>query len=243
MIVGAALLLSAWGPKAPPAHIRSIGIIAALGDTCMFEQIPDTRFDWLLPPKAKFLEITDWGIDDEIIRSIDNLLGPHYKMQTIAIEHQDFDSWTYDSIGRHIRELPIPETPVDAYLLVLRDWRHDAIGGTNHQVGGLGFYRRDRDGHAGRFGVFASYRLVLVDADSGRLIASRPANIPHDRLPWLTTGASVWPRTPNDLTPAGKTELLADFNRLIAETLPTTLGSLGLVTRDRRGHMDTSTGK
>jgi len=221
--VAAVALLSGAGPKPLSPAIRSIGIIAALGDTCMFEDVPDVAFEWIKPPKAHFLEISDWGIDDEVTNTITKQLSPRYKVQSIAIEHQDFDAWTYESLARRIRELPIPETPVDAYLLVLRDWRHDAIGNTDHQLGGLGLYRRDRRGGADRFGVYVSYRLVLLNAINGNLIASHPALSPDGRLPWLRAAPSLWPPNTNDPTDAQKHELQADFLRLIDATLPPTL--------------------
>ena len=225
---GAALLLSGVGPGAQTPTIHSIGIIAALGDTCMFERVPDEAIEWIAPPQAGFLEISDWSIDEDVTNAIMTLLGRHYRVQSIAIEHQDFDAWTYHSLARHIRELPIPETPVDAYLLVLRDWRHDSIGNTDHEVGGLGLYRRDRRGGGTRFGVFASYRLVLLNANSGNLITSRPALSPDGRLPWLRAGSALWPQTPNDLTDAERQELRTDFLKLIDETLPHTLRKMNL---------------
>ena len=82
-----------------------------------------SRFEWISPPQASFLEISDWGIDDTVTAEITKLLSARYKVQSIAIEHQDFDTWTYDTLSRRIRELPVPETPIDAYLLILRDWR------------------------------------------------------------------------------------------------------------------------
>jgi hypothetical protein len=213
-------------PQQP--NVRSIGIIAALGDTCMFERVPNSRFEWIAPPEASFLEISDWGIDDAVTRAIAATLGAHYRVQNIVIEHQDFDTWTYESLAKYIRELPVPEISVDAYLVVLRDWRADEIGGSDHQVAGLGIYRRDmRDGDK-RFGVFASWRLVLVDPDSGNVIASRPALLADGGLPWLPAAPALWPRTQNDLTDAQRRTLQADFLTLINATLPRTLRQVGL---------------
>jgi hypothetical protein len=229
--LGVFMLLSGAGPDASPSRVQSIGVIVALGDACMFERIPDTAFDWIAPPRANFLEISDWGIDDEVANTITRQLAARYKVQTIAVEHQDFDAWTYNSLQRRIRELPIPETSVDAYLLVLRDWRPDAIGDTDHEVGGLGLYRRDGPGRDDRFGVFASYRIVLLAADSGYLIASRPALL-SGRLPWLPAKPSLWPRRPNDVTASQQKILTTDFKTLIDLTLPSTLRRLGLVPTD-----------
>jgi hypothetical protein len=223
-----ATALCAAGPKLASHAIKSVGIIAALGDTCMFERVQNKPFEWIAPPEASFLEISGWGIDDDVTTAIAKRLGPRYRVQAITIEHQDFDTWTWESLSRRIRELPIPQSPVDAYLLVLRDWQHDEIGGTDHELGGLGLYRRDLQGGDRRLGVFASYRLLLADPDSGNIIASRPALLPDGALSWLPAAASLWPRNQNDLTEAQHRTLQSGFVKLIDESLPNTLNQLGL---------------
>jgi hypothetical protein len=226
-VLGFWVFLGAWAPKAPHLDIKSIGIIAAVGDTCMFEHVSNRPFEWIGPPQASFLEISDWGIDNEVTSSIAAALGPAYRTQSIAVENQVFDTWTYDSLSHHIRELPAPETPVDAYLLVLRDWRADAIGGSDHQLGGLGFYRRDFADGRKRFGVFASYRLVLMEPDHGGVIASRAALRPNGQLPSLRATPALWPRTQNDLTAEQRETLQAQIVKLLQESLPVTLKQLG----------------
>ena len=228
----AALLLGAWVPRPPHLQIHSIGIIAAVGDTCMFEHVSNRTFQWIGAPEASFLEISDWGIDDEVTKTIAAALAPAYRTQSIAIEHQDFDTWTYDSLRRRIRELPVPETPVDAYLLILRNWRGDDIGGSVHQLGGLGFYRRDFSGGSKRYGVFASYRLMLLEPQRGGIIASRAALQPNGRLPWLPISPALWPRTQNYLSVAQRETLHHDFLHLLDTTLPTALRKLGLRVAD-----------
>ena len=223
--------LCASAPNAPHVDIRSIGIIAALGDTCMFERVGNAPFEWIGSPQASFLEVSDWGIDDAVIKAITGTLDTHYTIQSIAIEHQDFDTWTDHSLALRVRELPVPETPVDAYLLILRDWRGDEIGNSSHQVAGLGLYRRDLPHGGRRTAVFASYRLVVVEPDRGRIIASRAVSLPDGRLPWLAISPALWPRTQNDLSGAQRETLQADFIKLIDATLPFTLPRLGLQTK------------
>lgn len=226
---GAIIVLSGQARDPSLPKIKSIGVIAAIGDTCMFERIPDRPFAWIAPPQASFLGISDWGLDDEVTDAITKRLKTRYRVQTISFEHQDFDAWTYQSLARHIRELPLPETPVDAYLLVLRDWRHDDIGGTNHDVGGLGLYRRDVDRRAPRVGVFASWRLVLANPDNGSIIATLPALLPDGRLPWLPAAPSFWSRSQNDLTGTQRRTLRSDFAELVDASLPGTLKRMGFV--------------
>ena len=225
----ACIALAGATTKPSQSNIKSIGIIAALGDTCMFERVTDAPFQWIAPPQAHFLEISDWGIDDDIAADIAKFLGKRYLVQSIPIEHQDFDTWSYVSLARHIRELPLPAERVDAYLVVLRDWRADEIGGSDHQVGGLGLYQRDLRGRGERLGVFASYRLVLVDPDNGNVIASQPALLPNGRMLWLSATPALWPHTQNELSDAQHRALQTDFRKLIEATLPRALQRLGLL--------------
>ena len=227
----AGFLLSAWTPKPLHVGINSIGIIAALGDTCMFERVTDAPFQWIRPPKANFLEISDWGIDDELTKAVEVALAPRYLVQSTAIEHQGFDTWTNATLSRRIRELPVPETPVDAYLLILRDWRGDDIGNSDHQLAGLGLYRRDQPSGRTRYGVFASYRLILMEWNRGRILASRAALLPSGRLPWTAASSALWPRTQNDLSDAQRDTMHRAFLKLIDTTLPATLSKLGLQVR------------
>lgn len=232
MAIVALLAAAAFGHAgAKPAAIHSLGIIAALGDTCMFERVPDRAFQSIAPPEASFLEISDWGIDDSVEHEIARSLGGRVRVQSIDISKQDFDTWTYESLGRHIRELPLPEIPVDAYLLILRDWRSDEIGGSDHEIGGLGLYRRDFSGGSRRFGVFASYRLLLANPDTGEIIAEVPALLPNGKLPWLPAAPSLWPPTQNDLSDVQRLELRNDFVKLIGATLPFALRKLEQQTR------------
>jgi len=224
------LVLAAWAPKPAHLHIKSVGVIAALGDTCMFVHVRDTPFQWIGPPEAGFLEISDWGLDDEVAKLVETALGPRYNVQSIPIEHQDFDTWSYASLTRRVRELPVPVTPVDAYLLVLRDWHPDAIGGSDHHLVGLGLYRNDLVHGRGRYGEFAAYRLVLMEPDRGKVLASVPGILLTAEFPTLPAKPTLWPRTQNDLTDRQRETLRENFLSLMVNSLPVTLEWLGLAT-------------
>jgi hypothetical protein len=230
VLLALCLILCAWVPKPPRRDINSIGIIAAVGGTCLFEHVSDAAFESIGPPEATFLEISDQGIDDAVTNIVATRLSPRYRVQPITIEHQDFDTWTYESLARYIRGLPVPEAPVDAYLLILRDWRSDEIGGSDHPLAGLGLYRRDFRGSQ-RYGVFASYRLVLMEPERGGIVASRAALLPDGHLPSLPAASWLWPRTQNNLTGAQRDALHADFLKLINESLPGALKQLGFATK------------
>ena len=224
--------LSGAGPQtqALPAHtkIRTVGIISAIGDTLMFERVSNSWYEWIGPPATSFLEITDWGLDDFVDREATAALSKHFAVKPVSYAEADFDTWSWSSLVRRLRELPLPVDDIDAYVVILRDWRGDEIGNSVHQIAGLGVYRRDYSRRPPRLGVFASYRIAIVDAHSYDILASREALMPDGHLPWAAVAQSLWPRTQNDLTDAQRTALQVDLNKLIDETLKSTLRQLAL---------------
>ena len=214
------------GSIPPHAKIKTIGIISAIGDTLMFEHVREGAFEWMGPPDASFLEIADWGIDDLVTRETTAALAKRFTVKPVTFEEGDFDSWTYKTLARDIRELPLPDDDIDAYVVILRDWRYDEIGNSVHQAAGLGLYRRDAGGSE-HVGAYASYRIVIVDARNYEIIASRAALLPDGKLPWIQISPSLWPTTQNDLTDAQNKSLRNDLTRLLDETLTPTLRKMG----------------
>lgn len=231
----AALGLLAWflsaaapsfGDPAPFGHrIKTLAVIPALGGTFLFEHLKAKPFEWLGPPDSRFLETSDWGLDQMILQKATAALGSRYSVKPIAFDAANFSTWNERLLRRNTLDLN-GDPAIDAYVLVLRDWRGDAIGHSIHDLGGLGLYRRD--GRNRIYGVFACYRIVVVNALTGDVMASRPALLPNGGLPWLTVDSELWPRTPNDLTPRQRATLIADETRLIGQTLGPALKAIGL---------------
>jgi len=229
----AALLLGASGPyttRLSPLDyrtIKTVAVISALGNTFLFERVPDKTFAWLGPPDSHFLEISDWRIDPSIEKTVSTALAGRFTVKPIVFRPADFSTWDYSNLKSAALGLN-GDPAIDAYVLILRDWRPDAIGYSVHWLGGLGLYRKDRmNGHP-KVGVFASYRIVVVDALTGDTIASRPALLPNDKLPWLPVGPTLWPKTPNDMTNAQRAELSTAETKLIEATLLPTLAAMRL---------------
>jgi hypothetical protein len=222
----ALLTLSGAGPYTqslpPHTRIKTVAIISAVGESFMFEHVRAAPFEWIGAPDTSFLEISDWGMDDLVSREATMVLSKRFAVKPVKYEEADFDTWTWASLPRTIRELPLPEDDIDAYVLILRDWHPDEIGHSVHQIAGLGLYKRDLAG----LGVYAAYRIVVVDAHTYEVIASRRALTTDGRLPWGPTGPSLWPKTQNDVTDAQKTTLQAGLNALIDHTLAPTLQGL-----------------
>lgn len=219
---------------APPAdEMRSVAVISAIGETFMFEHVRDRAFEWFGPPDASFLEVSDWGIDDLVVRDATAFLSRRFKVVAAKYQEADFDTWTPFNLTRHIRELPLPDDTVDAYILILRDWRADEIGCSVHDIGGLGLYRRDGSGGA-KVGVYAAWRVVIVDAHSDEILASQPAVLAGGRLPWLPAAELVSPNTQNDLSDGEKSILQAGVKTLLQRTfVPTLTRALADIRRPR----------
>jgi hypothetical protein len=224
----ASLFLIAAGPRLAPEqlrHFRTVAVISALGNSFQFERVPDTSFEWLHAPDSRFLETSDWGIDPLVEKTLTENLSRRFKVEPIAYRPADFSTWNATLLRRATLDLN-GDPGIDAYVVVLRDWRHDEIGESVHRLGGLGLYRRD--GREAKYGVYASYRIVVVDALTGAVLASRAAVLSNGALPWLPAGAALWPKTPNDLSGAQRSILAADEKKLVGATLLRTLIQMNL---------------
>ncbi len=153
-------------------HIRTIAVIPALGATFLFEHVSDKPYEWIGPPDSHFLEISDWALDAHIGRTVTDALGARFAVKPAAFETANFSSWNDWLLKRATLNLNV-DPAIDAYVLILRDWCPDTIGYSVHPLGGLGLYRRD--GKRAISGAFACYRIVVVDALTGDIIASRAA--------------------------------------------------------------------
>jgi len=220
-----AFLLTAPGPYAqrlpPHSNIKTVGIISAIGQSFMIERVPASPLQWLGPPDASFLDIGDWSVDARVTREATQALSKKFSVRSVAFEEADFDSWTWPNLLDRIAQLPVPMENIDAYVVILRDWRGDEIGGSVHQLAGLGLYSRQS-----RTGVFASYRIAVIDARSDSIVASRAVLTRDGQLPWIPVAPAVWPRRRYDLTTAQISLLQTDVRVLIDKTLVPTLDEI-----------------
>lgn len=217
------------GTLSPPdlARIRTVAIISAIGESFAFERVRPSAFEWFAPPDTRYLEISDWKIDDDVTRQVSALLSKRVAIKKVFFERADFGTWNYAILRQNIFKLN-GDPGIDAYILILRDWHYDAIGHSVHDLQGFGLYRRDSTSGEVPNGVYASYRIVIIDANTGAIFASRAAEMPDGSLPWMETPASLWPKTPNDLTDAQQKSLATDLALLIGKTLPRTLAGMKL---------------
>ena len=200
------------------AGIKTVGIISAIGHTFTFEHVCASPLQWLEPPDTSFLEISDWGLDALVTHEAVDILSKKFHVKPVSFEEADFDSWTWPNLLHRIDELPLPIDDIDAYIVILRDWRGDEIGKSVQQLAGLGFYRRDTPGSP-RLGIFASYRIVVLDARSPAIVASLAVLAHGGELPWSPATADLWPNTQNDMTDGQRKTIQVNVRRLIENTL------------------------
>jgi hypothetical protein len=207
-------------------HIKTVGVISAVGQTFLFQHIRDARFEWFGPPDSHFLEISDWALDSLVTREVTTALAKRFAIKPVFYDPADFSAWDDGLLRHHTLDLNV-DPAIDAYVLILRDWRRDEIGHSVHDLGGLGVYRRD-EAKGVKLGLFASYRIAVVDALTGKTIASRAALFPDGALPWMPIAPALWPATQNDLTDKQSALLTADETKLIEATLLPTLSAMNL---------------
>jgi len=226
--------VGAAGPytRGVPAHtkIKTVAIISAIGETFMFEHVRASPFEWIGPPETSFLEISDWGLDDLVTREATAALSGRFSVKPVTYDEAEFDTWTWPMLVRHIRELPLPEDDIDAYVVILRDWRGDEIGNSVHQVAGIGAYWREYRARP-KLGVFASYRIVIIDAHNYDILASRAVLTAGGSLPWTPLAPSLWPTTQNNLTEHQTASFRSEVTALIDKTLVQSLLDMGLAGR------------
>ncbi len=221
------ILLGADGPYtervAPETlrHIRNVAVISDMGGTLQFEQVEAGR--WLKPANAAFLAIADWGLDADAARTVTAALSKEFSVLPITFDPAVFSTWNDTLLRRATLDLN-GDPAIDAYVLILRDWSTDRIFYTGHDVGGLGVLHEA----GGPTALYASYRILLVDALSGNILASRAARLPQERLPAIASADALWPQRTNDLTPSQAVAIREDLRRLIDATLIPTLKKLHL---------------
>jgi hypothetical protein len=204
------------------ADIKTVAIISAIGETFMFERISASPLQWLGPPDASFLQIADWGMDARVTRQAAQALSKTFVVKPARFEEADFDTWTWPTLLNHIEELPMHD--IDAYVVILRDWCDDGIGGSVHQIAGLGLYRLD--GNRPHTGIFACYRIAVIGAHDDKVLASRAVVTISGKLPWLPVTPALWPKTQNDLSAEQTALLEKDSRALMDETLTPALDEI-----------------
>jgi len=102
-------------PTPTLAHVKSIGSSRRFGDTCMFERVPASRFEWIALRRRASSKSPIGASDDTVTAEITKPLRALQGSKR-PIEHQDFEPDLGDAAPAHPR-IAHSGSPVDAYLL------------------------------------------------------------------------------------------------------------------------------
>lgn len=173
MIVGillAAVVVSGCTVKSlsPEAQkgIRNIGIISAVGDQLLMQNVP--YFAWDQEEYAH--PIASWGLDDHVAGKLAQQLGARYTVKPLQHDRAAFYDRTAYDVDDTLRALPKGED-VDAYVVVLKG--RGQVGLTRTIARGMGVVRFTT--FTGRRDIHALYQIVVVDARSYALLGSADA--------------------------------------------------------------------
>jgi hypothetical protein len=167
-------------------------VLSRQGDGAFLVQIP--AFLPALRAKRGYFLIPDWRIDVHIENRVAVALAAHYAVVQSEAEAttRGQEAWGETVVVEQVRKLP-PRSEIDAYVVIARGASHDHIGDTAVDVEGLGFYHHDR-AIASIDAVYAVFRIVVVDARSGRILAERDAGTAADPdMAYRLVDKALWP--------------------------------------------------
>lgn len=211
--------------------VKTVAVISGLGGAVVLyhaePSVPITVYE----TSQRMMAIPYLLIDALIVRLIETAVAPRLNVVPPPANATgvDFGVWDARAIGAKILSLGTRDE-IDAYIIACRDKR--AIeSGWFQTFSGLGLYHRD----ALFFeitDVFAAYRIAVVNARTGEIIADREAGIEtgifESALPRKRVAKSRWPGKDTPL-PADQIPLLRDdLHALIDESVPWTLRELEL---------------
>jgi len=213
------------------SHIKSVAIIAGLGDELTISSMGGTRFS----RNEVKAGIADWSIDDLISRRAAELLQPRFAVVPFAYERAKVLSFfgsgpnpmgLSDVIGS------FPNRPdVDAFIVLTKlsrnNWPWIA-----QNLNGLALSRSATLGAPEWFRVHALYAISVFDARSFQQLDWQAAKS-SDRypLPWPVTKAeaSLWPADGRTLTPAQREQIKAVMVALLDDSLYESFRRIGLI--------------
>lgn len=228
------------------AAIKTIGVASIVGDVMFYTRVGITIFD----TDKTAGDTSAWGIDEGVIQTLKTRLNGQYNIVPVAIDRAAAVN-TKANKGLAAQEVVYnaitpPDTPVDAYLILVPTRSGDFIGKSRYSLFGLGIYRSVGYG----IQVYAACDLYLIDAKSKALIgggqlgftvdkvsavdflkpenlgaAMRGAELAHRRVPDKLAQAKDWPA----FTPEQLEQVKAGITSLLNDSLDYPLKGMGLV--------------
>lgn len=213
------------------SRIKSVAIIAGLGDELTISSMGGTRFS---RGETK-IGIEDWSIDDLVSGRAAELLQRRFTVETFAYERSKLFSFLGSSPDSKALSDVIGSFPnrpnVDAYVVLVKlsrnNWPWIA-----QNVNGLALSRSATLGAPERFRAHALYAIYIFDARSLQQLDWQAAKSSDKYpLPWPVTEAdkTLWPADGHTLTSGQGEQAKTLMIDLLGDSLEESFRRMGLL--------------
>lgn len=160
--------------------VRNVAVISRLSDTItLYHTRPSVPVTvWRGYPRSYL--VPDFTIDARVEKTIASAIASRFTVVALPSGYadSDFSTWEERSIGGKVRALP-QRPDIDAYVVVCQDESSIEMGSFLTSRG-LVLYHRWRPIGKDLVGLLGFYRLMIVDARTGEIIAGRHGGIETD---------------------------------------------------------------
>jgi hypothetical protein len=252
IILATLLALAACDKSIAPeraAAIRSVGVIAAVGDVFYHQKIGWTVFgnDESTSP------IESWGLDEHVIRTVTGALRQRYDVRALSYPRGAFapdriyfpnEGSIFGESRRPLGEVVRSEVQpqgLDAYVVITKG--HSGFASTNQSVRGIGVVQSSGLMRAGTF-MHVLYWVTVLDGRDFKVIGDvrAPSLSARPALDYLVSGSPPMIRGPfqateqryvvsrlEGMSPELLARLQEDVRRLLDRSLPGALRDVKLL--------------
>ncbi|MBV8978509.1 MAG: hypothetical protein JO261_03325 [Alphaproteobacteria bacterium] len=227
------LLAPAYDPDVAAfvANTRTVAVLSVLGDRLYFVN-PGNAF--VTRTEANALAPSDWQVDAEAEKIVANSLAGRFVVKNIPLQSAALSQ----TVAKHSDPALPVDLPrsgsIDAYVLITK------ADVAEHLFPGIGL-RHTTPVFNHETAVYADYAVAIVNARTLRQVAIYFVKIGEEAVPCLvarkfpsglpecTVDESLWPKTPEPLTPDAAATIREKLSKILSTTLPESLLQLGLL--------------
>jgi hypothetical protein len=208
------------------AHIRTVAVVSAIGDSLSLQGVGFGRFGGT----QELVPITDWGIDAWMKDKVSQQLSGRFIIKPVSVDAAA--PARCDGFEQCANSLPRTDA-VDAYVLVFKHWVPEPLGG-NSNIRGIGIYHHPGLGDSFTF-VHAIYVVAVIEARTGEMIDHGTGRLPGGDFlgghpdPVQDVPETLWPDGSTQLNAEQKNPVRNIVMKLLADSLPHALQNAGLI--------------
>jgi hypothetical protein len=218
------------------ANIHTVGVISALGDSIDWTTVGLVVFQ----NQKATLPIADWKLDDDIVQRVSAALQPRFAVKKIATDVSALESLqvtdlliSTPDLENFVRGLPA-SNGVDAYVIISKARLNDTVGGSNQNLWGLGVYRHPLMFGRGLFAVYADYRVIVIDARTGKQIDygtsfAPDSSILRQRYAWHRMPRGDYAESPQTATAQQIADIKVELFKITEDSLGIALANANLL--------------